>query len=51
MRGRDVRSEREGRERTYELETARIANAHVCLDRLSARWDEALARLQTFVER
>lgn len=46
-----VRSSRQGRERIWELEPARLANAHAYLDRISARWDEALDRLKTLVER
>ncbi len=45
-----VRSRRRGRERIWELEPKRLEVAHDYLDRISARWDEALARLKTFVE-
>lgn len=45
-----VRSSREGRERIYAIEPKRLAEAHAYLDRISRQWDDALARLQTFVE-
>jgi DNA-binding transcriptional ArsR family regulator len=41
-----VRAHRHGRERIWELETARLALAHRCLDQISAQWDEALGRLK-----
>src|SRR3954466_10213995 len=37
-----VRSRREGRERIWEVRTSRLAEARGWLDRISARWDEAL---------
>jgi len=46
-----VRSLRVGRERIWELEPRRLADAHACLDRISRQWDDALARLKAFVER
>lgn len=45
-----VRSTRRGRERVWDLETKRLADAHEYLDRISQQWDEALARLEKFVE-
>ncbi|HEY2743216.1 MAG TPA: helix-turn-helix transcriptional regulator [Polyangia bacterium] len=45
-----VRSRRRGRERIWELEPRRLAAAHDYLDRISARWDDALGRLKAFVE-
>jgi len=45
-----VRSSKRGRERIWELETARLAEAHAYLDRISAQWDGALERLRAFVE-
>jgi DNA-binding transcriptional ArsR family regulator len=41
---------RAGRERIWELEPARLVEAKRCLDRISAEWDSALARLRAFVE-
>lgn len=46
-----VRSERHGRERIWELETAKIRAARSALDEISAGWDAALERLRDFVER
>ena len=45
-----VRSTRRGREQVWDLEPGRLADAHACLDRISAQWDAALARLKSFVE-
>lgn len=45
-----VRDFREGRERVWEIETARLEEARRALDLLSARWDEALERLRVLVE-
>jgi DNA-binding transcriptional ArsR family regulator len=45
-----VRDVRRGRERLWELETDRLADARRTLDELSKRWDEALDRLKRFVE-
>jgi DNA-binding transcriptional ArsR family regulator len=45
-----VRSTRRGRERVWDLETKRLADAHEYLDRISAQWDGALERLRRFVE-
>ncbi|MGZ3416675.1 MAG: ArsR/SmtB family transcription factor [Polyangiales bacterium] len=46
-----VRSRREGRERIWELQPKRLADAHEYLDRISREWDDALERLRKFVER
>ncbi len=46
-----VRSARRGRERIWELEPERLADAHAALDRISRQWDEALERLRGLVER
>jgi len=46
-----VRSARRGRERIWELEPARLVEAHQYLDRISRQWDDALARLKALVER
>lgn len=45
-----VRSTRRGRERVWDLETSRLADAHEYLDRISRQWDKALDRLKLFVE-
>jgi DNA-binding transcriptional ArsR family regulator len=45
-----VRSTRRGRERVWDLEPKRLADAHEYLDRISQQWDEALDRLKKFVE-
>ena len=45
-----VRSTRRGRERVWDLEPERLADAHDYLDRISRQWDEALDRLKHFVE-
>ena len=45
-----VRSSRRGRERIWELEPRRLADAHAYLERISRQWDDALARLKQFVE-
>lgn len=46
-----VRSTRAGRERIWELETRRLAEASHWLSVISTQWDEALGRLKAFVER
>jgi DNA-binding transcriptional ArsR family regulator len=46
-----VHGSRSGRERIWELETARLAKARRCLDQISDQWDAALGRLQAFVEK
>lgn len=45
-----VRSERAGRERVWELEPEPLREAQRSLARISAQWDDALARLKEFVE-
>ncbi len=45
-----VRSSRQGRERIWELEPKRFADAHQYLDQISRQWDDALERLRRFVE-
>jgi DNA-binding transcriptional ArsR family regulator len=45
-----VRDTRSGRERIYELEPRRLAEAHRLLDVISSQWDEAIERLRCFVE-
>lgn len=45
-----VKSTRMGRERIWELEPKRLAQAHHHLDLISREWDEALDRLKKFVE-
>ena len=45
-----VRDVRRGRERIWELEPDKLAEARRALDELSKRWDEALDRLKAYVE-
>jgi DNA-binding transcriptional ArsR family regulator len=45
-----ARSRRHGRERRWELRTARLAQARLHLERISAQWDGALERLAKMVE-
>jgi DNA-binding transcriptional ArsR family regulator len=45
-----VRVHQDGRERIYELEPRRLAEAGKYLDQISAQWDEALGRLRALVE-
>jgi DNA-binding transcriptional ArsR family regulator len=45
-----VTSSRRGRESIWEFSPQRLADAHGYLDQISAQWDDALARLQEFVE-
>lgn len=45
-----ARDSRRGRERIWELDAARLAEARRCLDRIGQQWDEALERLRAFVE-
>jgi DNA-binding transcriptional ArsR family regulator len=45
-----VRSARAGRERIWELKTARLARARLSLEEISAHWDGALERLRSLVE-
>src|SRR5437773_465890 len=46
-----VRGARRGREYLFELEPKPLDEARRALDGISRQWDEALARLKTFVER
>ncbi len=46
-----VRVTREGRETVWELEPRRLQQARAYLDTISSQWDEALGRLEAFVER
>jgi hypothetical protein len=45
-----VRSIRAGRESLFELDPAPMHAMRDYLDQVSAQWDQALARLQSFVE-
>lgn len=45
-----VRSTRLGRESLYALEPQPLTDARDYLDRVSKQWDDALARLKSFVE-
>jgi DNA-binding transcriptional ArsR family regulator len=45
-----VRDKWVGRERVFSLEARRLADVRQYLDRISAQWDDALARLKSFVE-
>jgi DNA-binding transcriptional ArsR family regulator len=45
-----LRASRRGRERVYELESARLQAAKRYLDSVSLQWDEALDRLRAMVE-
>jgi DNA-binding transcriptional ArsR family regulator len=46
-----VRDAREGRERRWELDAARLEDAQRALDVISRRWDHTLGRLKEFLER
>jgi DNA-binding transcriptional ArsR family regulator len=46
-----VRGRRVGRERIWDIETERLKAARRSLERISVRWDEAVDRLKSFVER
>ena len=46
-----VRSARAGRESQFKLDPQPMAELREYLDRVSADWDEALGRLQAFVEK
>ena len=46
-----VRSEQQGRESVWQLEQKRLADARRQLQAISAKWDETLDRLKSFVER
>ena len=45
-----VRGVRRGRENLFELEPEPLDEARRALDSISRQWDEALARLKSFVE-
>ena len=45
-----VRSTRSGRESRFALEPQPLEDARDYLDRVSRQWDDALARLKSFVE-
>ena len=45
-----VRDVRRGRERLWEVELTPLDTARTCLDLVSQRWDERLARLKVLVE-
>src|ERR1700730_8456846 len=46
-----IRGRRDGRESIWGLERGGLEDARRCLDLISKRWDAALDRLKTFVER
>jgi DNA-binding transcriptional ArsR family regulator len=45
-----VRDHRQGRERIWELQPARLEVAERCLQEISEKWDAAIGRLKAFVE-
>jgi DNA-binding transcriptional ArsR family regulator len=45
-----VRDAWRGRERIFELEPRRLQIARRCLDQIADQWDDAIRRLQAFVE-
>jgi DNA-binding transcriptional ArsR family regulator len=45
-----VRGVRRGRESLFRLEPRSLGDARDALDRISRQWDQALARLKSFVE-
>lgn len=45
-----VHDVRRGRERIWDLDTERLAEAVRFLDEISKQWDQALARLKKYVE-
>ena len=45
-----VRGTRRGRERVWQLDQRRLADARRYLDAISKQWDDALVRLREFVE-
>ena len=45
-----VRDAWRGRERVWSLDAVRLEKAKACLDRISAQWDAAAARLKAYVE-
>lgn len=46
-----VRCSRSGRESLFHFDPQPLADMQKYLDRLASRWDDALARLQSFAER
>ncbi len=46
-----VRVTRDGRKTVWELEPRRLQQARAYLDIISSQWDDALGRLEAFVER
>ena len=46
-----IRGSRRGRERIWQVEPKRLADARLYLDRISRLWDDALGRLRRHVER
>jgi DNA-binding transcriptional ArsR family regulator len=46
-----VRGIRRGRENLFELEPNRFEDARRALDDISRQWDQAIARLKSFVEK
>jgi DNA-binding transcriptional ArsR family regulator len=45
-----VRSKRDGRERIWQMQPGRLADARRYLDQISAQWDAAIDRLRALVE-
>jgi len=45
-----VHGERKGREHVWRLEPRRLSDARTHLDRIARQWDDALGRLQRFLE-
>ncbi len=45
-----ARGQRRGRERIWQLEPRRLSDAREYLDQISRQWDEALGRLQAFLD-
>ncbi len=45
-----ARSEREGRERIWQIVPQRLVGASVYLEQISKQWDDAIERLRAFVE-
>lgn len=43
-------AERQGREQHWQIEARRLAEVRRLLTQISAQWDEALARLEAFVQ-
>jgi DNA-binding transcriptional ArsR family regulator len=45
-----VRGTRDGRERIWEIQPQRLADATRYLEQISSQWDDAIARLRALVE-